>query len=103
LFGALSSRFRMLIVDRVAGAFPDQYRRPGMTFPPTPRGDRIPGTGAAALDHRQNERDRRIAISAAPRFGIVGQTQTMTSPTGSDVIRASPASAPRSDYRDGER
>ena len=33
------------------------------------------------VDHRggrKDERDRRIAISAAPRFGIVGQTQTIT-------------------------
>ena len=30
------------------------------------------------LVRRKDERDRRIAISAAPRFGIVGQTQTIT-------------------------
>src|SRR6202020_2000122 len=27
---------------------------------------------------QKDERDRRIGISAAPRFGIVGQTQTIT-------------------------
>src|SRR4051812_3749656 len=32
----------------------------------------------ALVTGRKDERDRRIAISAAPRFGIVGQTQTIT-------------------------
>src|SRR5665213_3790017 len=32
----------------------------------------------AWITGRKDERDRRIAISAAPRFGIVGQTQTIT-------------------------
>src|SRR5580698_4356889 len=32
----------------------------------------------ALITGQKNERDRRIAISAAPRFGIVGQTQTIT-------------------------
>src|SRR6202042_3201351 len=32
----------------------------------------------ALITGREDERDRRIAISAAPRFGIVGQTQTIT-------------------------
>src|SRR5262249_35598439 len=32
----------------------------------------------ALITGRKDERDRRIAISAAPRFGIVGQTQTVT-------------------------
>ena len=32
----------------------------------------------ALITGRKDERDRRIAISAAPRFGIVGQTQTIT-------------------------
>jgi hypothetical protein len=32
----------------------------------------------ALITGRKNERDRRIAITAAPRFGIVGQTQTIT-------------------------
>ena len=32
----------------------------------------------ALITGRKDERDRRIAISAAPRFGIVGQPQTIT-------------------------
>jgi hypothetical protein len=32
----------------------------------------------ALITGHKGERDRRIAISAAPRFGIVGQTQTVT-------------------------
>src|ERR1700748_627495 len=32
----------------------------------------------ALITGRKDERDRRIAITAAPRFGIVGQTQTIT-------------------------
>jgi len=32
----------------------------------------------ALITGRKDERDRRIAISAAPRFGIVGQVQTIT-------------------------
>ena len=32
----------------------------------------------ALITGRKDERDRRIAIVAAPRFGIVGQTQTIT-------------------------
>ncbi len=52
LFGALSSALSDVPVDRVAGAF--------------------------LITGRKDERDRRIAISAAPRFGIVGQAQTIT-------------------------
>ncbi|MBQ9695672.1 MAG: hypothetical protein IJV58_04505, partial [Oscillospiraceae bacterium] len=32
----------------------------------------------ALITGRKDERDRRIAIVAAPRFGIVGQQQTIT-------------------------
>src|ERR1700732_1649207 len=77
LFGALSSALSDVPVDRVAGAF----------LITDGRVHDIPANAAALgfqapvhalITGRKDERDRRIAISAAPRFGIVGQTQTIT-------------------------
>ena len=77
LFGALSSAMSDVPVDRVAGAF----------LITDGRVHDIPANAAAVgfqapvhalITGRKDERDRRIAISAAPRFGIVGQTQTIT-------------------------
>ena len=77
LFGALSSALSDVPVDRVAGAF----------LITDGRVHDIPANAAALgfqapvhalITGRSNERDRRIAISAAPRFGIVGQVQTIT-------------------------
>jgi len=77
LFGALSSALSDVPVDRVAGAF----------LITDGRVHDIPANAAAVgfqapvhalITGVKNERDRRIAISAAPRFGIVGQTQTVT-------------------------
>src|SRR6185312_13489942 len=77
LFGALSSALSDVPVDRVAGAF----------LITDGRVHDIPANAAAVgfqapvhalVTGRKDERDRRIAISAAPRFGIVGQTQTIT-------------------------
>jgi hypothetical protein len=77
LFGALSSALSDVPTDRVAGAFmitdgrvhdiPANVAALGFTAPVH-----------ALVTGRKDERDRRIAISAAPRFGIVGQTQTIT-------------------------
>src|SRR4051795_11245566 len=77
LFGALSSALSDVPTDRVAGAFmitdgrvhdiPANAAALGFTAPVH-----------ALVTGRKDERDRRIAISAAPRFGIVGQTQTIT-------------------------
>jgi hypothetical protein len=77
LFGALSSALSDVPTDRVAGAFmitdgrvhdiPTNAAALGFTAPVH-----------ALVTGRKDERDRRIAISAAPRFGIVGQTQTIT-------------------------
>jgi hypothetical protein len=77
LFGALSSTLSDVPTDRVAGAFlvtdgrvhdiPANAAALGFTAPVH-----------ALITGRKDERDRRIAISAAPRFGIVGQTQTIT-------------------------
>src|SRR3982750_3806244 len=77
LLGALSSALSDVPVDRVAGAF----------LVTDGRVHDIPANAAALgfqaplhalITGRKDERDRRIAISAAPRFGIVGQTQTIT-------------------------
>ena len=77
LFGALSSTLADVPVERVAGAF----------LITDGRVHDIPANAAAVgfqapvhalITGRKDERDRRIAISAAPRFGIVGQTQTIT-------------------------
>src|SRR5947209_6042050 len=77
LFGALSSALSDVPTDRVAGAF----------LVTDGRVHDIPANAAALgfaapvhalITGRKNERDRRIAIAAAPRFGIVGQSQTIT-------------------------
>jgi hypothetical protein len=77
LFGALTSALSDVPVDRVGGAF----------LITDGRVHDIPANAAtigfqapvhALITGRKDERDRRIAISAAPRFGIVGQTQTVT-------------------------
>ena len=77
LFGALSSALSDVPADRVAGAF----------LITDGRVHDIPANAAALgfqapvhalITGRKDERDRRIAIFAAPRFGIVGQTQTIT-------------------------
>jgi hypothetical protein len=77
LFGALSSALSDVPVDRVAGAFlitdgrvhdiPNNMSALGFQAPLQ-----------ALITGQKNERDRRIAITAAPRFGIVGQPQTVT-------------------------
>jgi hypothetical protein len=77
LFGALSSALSDVPTDRVAGAFlitdgrvhdiPANVAALGFSAPVH-----------ALITGRKDERDRRIAISAAPRFGIVGQVQTIT-------------------------
>jgi hypothetical protein len=77
LFGALSSALSDVPVDRVAGAFlitdgrvhdiPTNMSALGFQAPLQ-----------ALITGQKAERDRRIAITAAPRFGIVGQNQTIT-------------------------
>jgi len=77
LFGALSSALADVPVDRVAGAFMiTDGRVHDIPANATALGFQAPVH--ALITGRKDERDRRIAISAAPRFGIVGQTQTIT-------------------------
>ena len=77
LFSAVTSALSDVPTDRVAGAF----------LITDGRVHDIPANAAAVgfnapvhalITGRSNERDRRVAIVAAPRFGIVGQTQTIT-------------------------
>src|ERR1700675_1687272 len=77
LFGALSSVLSDVPVDRVAGAFLiTDGRVHDIPANVTALGFQAPVH--ALITGRKDERDRRIAISAAPRFGIVGQVQTIT-------------------------
>jgi hypothetical protein len=77
LFGALSSALADVPVDRVAGAFLITDGRVH-DIPTSAAGVGFQAPVHALITGAKDERDRRIAISAAPRFGIVGQTQTVT-------------------------
>jgi hypothetical protein len=77
LFGALSSALSDVPIDRVAGAFLITDGRVH-DIPPNPAGLGFQAPLHALVTGRKDERDRRIAIIAAPRFGIVGQSQTIT-------------------------
>jgi hypothetical protein len=77
LFGALSSALSDVPIDRVAGAFLITDGRVH-DIPPNAAALGFQAPVHALITGRKDERDRRIAISAAPRFGIVGQVQTIT-------------------------
>ena len=77
LFGALQSTLSDVPVDRVAGAFMITDGRVH-DIPANAAALGFQAPVHALITGQKNERDRRIAISAAPRFGIVGQTQTIT-------------------------
>src|SRR6266403_1573905 len=77
LFGALSSALSDVPVDRVAGAFLITDGRVH-DIPPNAAAVGFQAPVHALITGRKDERDRRIAISAAPRFGIGGQVQTIT-------------------------
>jgi hypothetical protein len=77
LFGALSSALSDVPVDRVAGAFLITDGRVH-DIPANAANIGFQAPVHALITGRKDERDRRIAITAAPRFGIVGQTQTIT-------------------------
>jgi hypothetical protein len=77
LFSALSSALSDVPVDRVAGAFLITDGRVH-DIPANVAALGFQAPVHALITGRKDERDRRIAISAAPRFGIVGQTQTIT-------------------------
>ena len=77
LFGALSSALSDVPIDRVAGAFLITDGRVH-DIPPNAAALGFQAPVHALITGRKDERDSRIAISAAPRFGIVGQAQTIT-------------------------
>src|SRR5665213_3377898 len=77
LFGALSSALSDVPIDRVAGAFLITDGRVH-DIPANVAALGFQAPVHALITGTNDERDRRIAISAAPRFGIVGQTQTIT-------------------------
>ena len=77
LFSAVTSALSDVPTDRVAGAFLITDGR----VHDIPANTAAVGFNApvhALITGRKDERDRRIAIVAAPRFGIVGQKQTIT-------------------------
>jgi hypothetical protein len=77
LFGALASALSDVPVERVAGAFLITDGRVH-DIPANASALGFQAPVHALITGRKDERDRRIAISAAPRFGIVGQSQTIT-------------------------
>ncbi|WGS00732.1 hypothetical protein MTX26_07850 [Bradyrhizobium sp. ISRA443] len=77
LFGALSSALSDVPVERVAGAFMITDGRVH-DIPANAQALGFQAPVHALVTGRKDERDRRIAITAAPRFGIVGQSQTIT-------------------------
>src|SRR6201995_2404138 len=77
LFGALQSTLSDVPVDRVAGAFMITDGRVH-DIPANAAAIGFQAPVHALITGKKDERDRRIAISAAPRFGIVGQPQTIT-------------------------
>ncbi|MGY4477317.1 hypothetical protein [Bradyrhizobium sp. USDA 3364] len=77
LFGALTSALSDVPVERVAGAFMITDGRVH-DIPANAQALGFQAPVHALITGRRDERDRRIAITAAPRFGIVGQTQTIT-------------------------
>ena len=99
LFSALSASLADVPTDRVAGAVfitdgrvhdvPDEAAALGFVAP-------VHGliTGTA------NERDRRVVLVSAPRFGIVGQQQTVSFRIEDRGVRPTPAQVKIS--RDGE-
>src|SRR6187200_402869 len=77
LFGALASALSDVPVDRVAGAFLITDGRVH-DIPANAAGLGFQAPVHALITGQKDERDRRIAVIAAPRFGIVGQPQTIT-------------------------
>src|SRR6185437_5442749 len=77
LFGPLSSALSDVPTDRVAGAFLiTDGRVHDIPAKAAALGFKAPVN--ALITGHKGERDRRIAIKAAPRFGIVGKPQTIT-------------------------
>ncbi|MGJ4945287.1 hypothetical protein ACQR1W_32325 [Bradyrhizobium sp. HKCCYLS1011] len=76
LFGALTSALSDVPVERVAGAFLITDGRVH-DIPANTSALGFQAPVQALITGQKAERDRRIAITAAPRFGIVGQPQSI--------------------------
>ena len=99
LFSALSATLSDVPTDRIAGAiFITDGRVHDVPAEASALGFQAPVHGL--ITGHPNERDRRVAIVAAPRFGIVGQQQTVIFRVEDHGARASPAQVKIS--RDGE-
>src|ERR1700759_1604852 len=77
LFGAVSSALSDVPIDRVAGAFLITDGRVH-DIPANAEALGFKAPVQALITGQKDERDRRIAVTAAPRFGIVGQNQTIS-------------------------
>jgi hypothetical protein len=99
LFSALGATLSDVPTDRIAGAiFITDGRVHDVPAEASALGFQAPVHGL--ITGHPNERDRRVAIVAAPRFGIVGQQQTVIFRVEDHGARASPAQVKIS--RDGE-
>jgi hypothetical protein len=99
LFNALSSIFADVPQDRVAGAIlVTDGRVHDVPAEATALGFAAPVH--ALITGHANERDRRVVLVQAPRFGIVGQSQTITYRV--EDQGASPGTAEITVRRDGE-
>jgi hypothetical protein len=99
LFSALNATLADVPPDRVAGAV---FITDGRVHD-VPTDASALGFGApvhALITGTANERDRRVVLVAAPRFGIVGQSQTISFKVEDEGVRAAPAEVKIS--RDGE-
>jgi hypothetical protein len=76
LFSALTAALSDVPPDRVAGAFLITDGR--VHDVPDPAGLGFAAPLHALITGVANERDRRVVLVSAPRFGIVGQQQTVT-------------------------
>jgi hypothetical protein len=76
LFHALSAALADVPPDRVAGAFLITDGRVH-DVPPDAAALGFAAPLHALVTGRQDERDRRVVLTSAPRFGIVGQSQTI--------------------------
>ena len=99
LFAALSSALSDVPHDRVAGALMiTDGRVHDVPSDAAALGFAAPVHGL--ITGHANERDRRVVLTTAPRFGIVGQTQTITFRV--EDQGASPGTAQVTIRRDGE-
>jgi hypothetical protein len=99
LFAALNATLADVPPDRVAGAV---FITDGRVHDVPAEAGAL-GFGApvhALVTGTATERDRRVVLVAAPRFGIVGQSQTISFKVEDEGVRAAPAEVKIS--RDGE-